>query len=103
VKKGVFAVDLHFEGVDPKNIKRGQSLSLTLILSPPKNSLLIENGGFYTETDGDWIFVLEKDGKAARKKKVSLGKRNSRFIEVIDGLSLGEQVVTSSYADFKDI
>lgn len=103
VKKGVFAVDLRFEGVAPENIKRGQSLSLTLILSPPKNSLLIENGGFYTETDGDWIFVLEEDGKAARKKKVSLGKRNSRFIEVIDGLGLGEQVVTSSYADFKDM
>jgi HlyD family secretion protein len=33
---------------------------------------------------------------------VRLGRRNSRFIEVLDGLEPGEKVVTSPYTAFLD-
>ena len=37
------------------------------------------------------------------KRNVTLGRRNSRHIEVLDGLELGEEVVTSPYSSFKEM
>jgi HlyD family secretion protein len=34
---------------------------------------------------------------------VRLGRRNSRFIEVLDGLEVGERVVTSPYTSYQDM
>ncbi len=103
VVNGTFMVDLEFEGEGLKDLRRGQDLPLTLILSQPKKTLLIENAGFFSDTGGSWIFVMEKDGSAAVKRKVELGRRNPKFIEVIAGLDSGEKVVVSSYADYKEM
>jgi HlyD family secretion protein len=37
------------------------------------------------------------------RRAVRLGRRNTRFIEVIDGLQEGEQVITSPYSGFRDM
>ena len=103
VINGAFVVDLEFEGAALKDLRRGQDLSLTLILDQPKQTLLVDNAGFFSDTGGNWIFVLEKNGSTAVKRKVKLGRRNSKFIEVISGLTAGEKVVVSSYADYKDM
>jgi HlyD family secretion protein len=65
--------------------------------------LLIPNGAFYQDTGGNWIFVVTQDGKQAIRRTVRLGRRNSRFIEVIEGLEVGEKVVTSPYTSYQDM
>jgi HlyD family secretion protein len=47
--------------------------------------------------------VVSQDGSQAVKRKVRLGRRNNQFIEVIEGLEQGEQVVTSSYSSYQDM
>jgi len=103
VKNGTFEVDLVFVGSEPASIRRGQTLQLNLQLGSPSESLLIPNGAFYQDTGGNWVFVVTADGTRAVKRNVRLGRRNLKFIEVLDGLEAGEQVVTSPYTNYLDM
>ncbi len=103
VTNGQFEVDFVFDGEQPQSIRRGQTLQSKLTLSDDTNAVLIPNGAFYQDTGGNWLFVVSEDGSAAVKRNVRLGRRNSRFIEVIDGLEIGEHVITSPYTSFVDM
>jgi HlyD family secretion protein len=103
VQNGQFEVDLQFVGSQPSDIRRGQTMQTKLTLGDASEALLIPNGAFYQDTGGNWIFVVSSDGTQALKRTVRLGRRNSRFIEVIEGLEEGEVVVTSPYTSYQDM
>lgn len=103
VNNGKFEVDLKFIGEQPQQIRRGQSIQTKLTLGDDSKALLIPNGTFYQDTGGNWIFVVTADGNEAVKRNVTLGRRNSQYIEVLDGLQQGERVVTSPYTSFRDM
>jgi HlyD family secretion protein len=48
------------------------------------------------------VFVVTPDGGEAVKRTVRLGRRNADYIEILDGLEPGEQVLTSPYTGFAD-
>ena len=102
VKNGEFEVDLWFVGPEPEGIQRGQTLQAKLTLGDPAPARLIPNGSFYNDTGGAWVFVVAPDGRSAAKRPVRLGRRNADFIEVLDGLDVGERVITSPYAGMAD-
>lgn len=103
VTNGTFRVDLIFTDDEPEGIRRGQTVQLNLQLGDPSTSILIPNGAFYQDTGGNWIFVVAPDGSRAIKRNIRLGRRNVRFIEVLDGLEPGEKVITSPYTNFIDM
>lgn len=103
VENGQFEIDLVFLDETPADIRRGQTIQTKLTLGDANMALLIPNGAFYQDTGGSWLFVVGPDGQLAIKRSVKLGRRNSRFIEVLDGLELGERVVTSPYTSFKEM
>ncbi|MBR8845591.1 MULTISPECIES: efflux RND transporter periplasmic adaptor subunit [Pseudoalteromonas] len=83
------------------DIKRGQSIDVELMLGGNKeNALLLKRGAFFTSSGGNWVYVLASDGKTAERRDIRLGKKNQDYYEVLDGLSQGEQVITSSYSNF---
>lgn len=103
VNNGQFEVDLEFIGNQPKDIRRGQTIQTKLTLGDASEALLIPNGAFYQDTGGAWIFVVSEDTGSAYRRDVRLGRRNSRYIEVLDGLEVGEKVITSPYTSYTDI
>ena len=103
VQNGQFEVDFKFTQQQPADIRRGQTIQTKLTLGDASEALLIPNGAFYQDTGGNWIFVVTEDGKQAIRRTVRLGRRNSRFIEVIEGLEVGEKVVTSPYTSYQDM
>lgn len=102
VNEGQFEVDMAFDE-EPVGLRRGQTLQLRLTLGDNTDAVLIPNGSFYQETGGNWIFVVSADGTEAVRRNVQLGRRNTDFIEVLDGLEPGEQVITSPYTSFVDM
>lgn len=102
MRNGVFVVDLVFLDGEPANIQRGQTLQAKLMLSDPAPAKLIANGSYYNDTGGNWVFVVTPDGRAATRRNVRLGRRNADFIEVLDGLDVGERVLTSPYTGLVD-
>ncbi len=103
VNNGQFEVDLIFIGEEPKAIRRGQTIQAKLTLGDSATALLIPNGAFFQDTGGKWIFAVKEDGTEAIKRNIRLGRRNSRYIEVLDGLEAGEEVIVSPYASFSDM
>ncbi|MCX6640250.1 MAG: HlyD family efflux transporter periplasmic adaptor subunit [bacterium] len=103
VKEGRFEVDMEFEGTPPSGIRRGQSLHIRLELGDLATALLLERGGFYQKTGGQWVYVLDKSGTTAVKRNIKIGRQNPEVFEVLEGLNVGEQVITSSYDNYGDI
>jgi len=99
VNEGQFEVDMEL-AEEPVGMRRGQTLQIRLTLGDNSDAVLIPNGSFYQETGGNWVFVIAPDGSEAVKRTVRLGRRNTDFIEVLDGLEPGEKVITSPYTSF---
>ncbi len=103
VTNGVFYVDMMFAGSQPKGIRRGQTVHVKLQLGGSADALLVENGGFYSTTGGQWIFVLDSSGGAAVRRSIKIGRQNPQYFEVLDGLKAGEKVITSSYDNYVEV
>jgi HlyD family secretion protein len=102
VRNGRFQVDMVFPKGAPEGIKRGQSTPIRLELGKASKAVLLPVGGFFSDTGGNWVYVVDKSGKRAVKRKITLGRKNPEYFEVLEGLQEGEQVITSSYENFGD-
>ncbi len=100
IQNGRFEVDMNFVGETPQGIRRGQSLRMRVELGQPSEELLLPIGGFYKDTGGNWVFILDGENRAI-KKDIKLGRKmGSEFFEVLEGLKPGDRVITSSYENF---
>ncbi len=100
VTGGAFQVDMLFTEDQPEGIKRGQTIQMRLMFSSPSDALIIKRGGFFQETGGNWIYVVDSSGEFAVKRDIRLGRQNTRYYEVLEGLKPGEEVIISSYDSF---
>ena len=102
VRDGKFKADFKFEGDTPDNIRSGQTYYLNLQLGSPEAALLIPRGSFFQKTGGKWIYVVNGDGTRAVKREIRIGRQNPQYYEVLEGLTAGEQVITSGYDNYGD-
>ena len=100
VTNGSFQIDLVFNGEEPENIKRGQTLQLRIKFSGETDAITIKRGSFYQETGGNWIYVVDPNGESAQKRNIKIGRQNIYSYEVLEGLTPGEKVIVSSYEPF---
>lgn len=100
ISSGKFDIDLVFSEAPPIDIKKGQSLQVRLKFSGVSDAIIIPKGGYYQETNGNWIYVLDASGKYAIKRIIRTGRQNSEYYEILEGLSVGEEVISSSYDSF---
>ncbi len=102
VREGRFKIDFTFSSSRPKNIRTGQTYYVDLQLGESKKAIIIPKGTFYSVTGGSWIFVLDKDGRKAYRRKIRIGRQNPQYYEVLEGLEPGEQVIVSGYEGYKN-
>jgi HlyD family secretion protein len=102
VKNGTFAVDMEFTSEIPEQIRIGQTARIHLELGESEEALLLPKGGFYQNTGGQWVFLVDKSGNFAAKHNIRLGRQNPRYFEVLEGLKPGDKVVISDYESFGD-
>lgn len=98
-----FAIDMEFVGEEPSGLRRGQTLTIELSFSEPKQSLMIDKGGFYQDTGGRWAYLIAEDGKTAHRVDLRVGRQNPRFLEVLGGLVEGERIITSGYDAYNEV
>ena len=101
VQQSQFQIEVDLPS-NTKSIKRGQSIDLELMLGNNKNdALLLNRGAFFTNSGGNWVYVIEKGSDKALRRDIRLGKKNQHYFEVLEGLKAGDQVITSSYSNFE--
>jgi HlyD family secretion protein len=103
VTNGRFQVDMEFDGGVPDGIRRGQTLQIRLALSDEVEAILLPKGGFYQQTGGNWIFKVSENGKIAYKTDIQLGMQSPDYYQVLQGLKVGDKVITSSYENYGTI
>ena len=103
VLNGRFEVDMEFPGEEPAGIRRGQTVHIRLELGDLSEAILLDRGGFYQKTGGQWVYLVDESGEFAYKRKVKIGRQNPDVFEVLDGLEIGEKVITSSYDTYENI
>lgn len=102
VRNGTFRTDFVFVGERPVQMRSGQTYYVELALGKSQQATLIPRGTFFQTTGGNWIFVLDKSGRKAYRRNISIARQNPQYYEVTDGLEPGERVITSGYEAFKD-
>lgn len=100
VKDGQFRADFTFSVAIPENIRSGQTYYINLQLGEATEAVIIPRGAFYQTTGGNWIYVVDPSGEKAYRRDIRIGRQNPQYYEVLEGLSAGERVITSSYENF---
>lgn len=93
-------VSVDFEIESATDLTSGQTLTVKIFTGKSKDRLVIENGAFYKESLGNWIYRVE--GDSALKKDIKTGFKNVDFIEITQGLNIGDRVIVSNYERFKE-
>ncbi|MFT5765910.1 MAG: HlyD family secretion protein [Saprospiraceae bacterium] len=101
VINGRFEIEMTFVSETPKAITTGLSLQARLELSETSKAMIIPRGSFFNTFGGQYVFVLNNDNQA-EKRKIRIGRQNPSHYEVLDGLMEGEKIITSSYEAFKN-
>lgn len=100
VSSSQFQIEFHL--TDDISMTRGQSLNLTLQLEEGEQQrLAIPRGPFLQESGGHFVYVFDADLRQAVRTPVRLGRQTPEWIEVIEGVSAGTKIITSSYRDFQ--
>lgn len=94
-----FAVEIPLNNAD-NLIKTNMSVKLEIIDYQNSNALSIPNKAIHTNSKGEkFVYVLgniNKNNAKALKAIVEVGKSNSEFTEVLNGLKIGDQIIVES-------
>lgn len=97
VREGQFRTDLHFISARPENIRAGQTYHLNLQLGDPVQTVIIPRGSFYQASGGEYMYVVDEEGRTARRRSVRIGRQNPQYYEIVEGLQPGDKVIISGY------
>lgn len=101
VVNGQFKADITPD-VETGAMRVGQNYQIDLQLGEPQQAVLLPKGSFFQNSGGKWVYVLSEDGGSAIRRNIKIGRQNPLYYEVEEGLTPGEKVIISSYADFGD-
>ncbi|HIY08042.1 MAG TPA: efflux RND transporter periplasmic adaptor subunit [Firmicutes bacterium] len=78
----------------------GVSVKVTANTSSAEGVLLVPNDAVYYEDDVPYVYVYENG--TARQVTFTAGLSNSQWVEMVDGLSGDERIITTWHPDLKD-
>lgn len=88
-----------FVEAPPQALKQNQRLPTRLLLETRTDVLKVPRGGFLQNTGGRQAYVIE-DGVAVLRS-IEVGSRSAAEVEIVSGLSVGEQIVVSDTTSFE--
>jgi HlyD family secretion protein len=89
-------VEVWFEARNPKHeLKPGTSVQLSLTAQTVKNALTVPANSVLTAPDGTATVMLAGSDGRAHQKAVKLGIRNGDDVQIVDGLSENDKVISS--------
>jgi len=89
---------------NPKGLLRpGMFLTVNLIRERVE-ALLLPEGALVPEQDRQYVFVVasEGEGLVARKRQVRIGRRHPGVVEIVEGVSVGDQVIVEGTLKVRD-
>ncbi|MGH8218447.1 MAG: efflux RND transporter periplasmic adaptor subunit [Steroidobacteraceae bacterium] len=89
---------VRFTGDKPRGLRQNQRMSVRILIDRRQNVLMVDRGTFVDQGGGGLIYVVH--GDIAERQPVRLGAASVQKVEILDGLSAGDQVVVSGADEF---
>ncbi|MDD4343411.1 MAG: efflux RND transporter periplasmic adaptor subunit [Eubacteriales bacterium] len=83
-----------------ENIKPGYVLDLKIITESKENVIFIPENSIFQINDEDYVFIVEND--KANLRKITKGIESKRNIEILEGISEGELIITAPSSDLEE-
>jgi HlyD family secretion protein len=101
VTNGRFRIELAFDGPAPPGLHRGQALDIRVTLGASAKAVVAPVGAWLDSGGGLSAFVLDEDGRHARRRTIRIGRRNPEQVEILAGLAPGARIITSGSTSVK--
>jgi HlyD family secretion protein len=98
---GTVGVDVTLDEALPQGARPDQSVDGVIELERLENVLYVESPTFGQENGTIMLFKVQPNGDAIRTS-VRLGRRSVQFVEVVEGLREGDQVILSDMQQYDD-
>jgi HlyD family secretion protein len=100
ILNGTVTVDVALKGPLPAAARPDLSVDGTIQLEKLDNVVFVGRPVFGQQDASVQLFKVEPDGKYANKVKVTFGRSSVNFIEVKDGLQVGDKVILSDMSAY---
>jgi HlyD family secretion protein len=101
VTDGVMQILVDFKQPNISQLRPNLRLELEIITAQKQQRLRIKNGIAFNGGGLQEVFIVNQGN--AIKRKVTTGMSNAQYIEIIDGLIQGDQVITSDMTEYKHL
>jgi HlyD family secretion protein len=92
VVDGQVVTRVRFTGDKPQGLRQNQRMSVRILIDRRENVLTVDRGTFMDQDSG---FAYVVHGNIAQRQPVRLGAASIEKVQILGGLSVGEQVVVS--------
>jgi HlyD family secretion protein len=92
---GTVTVDVALDGALPKGARPDLSVDGTIELDRLKNVLYVGRPAYGEPQSTVGLFKLTDGGKEAQRVNVKLGQASVNMVEILQGLSAGDRIITS--------
>lgn len=93
VVAGQVTARLRFGSEKPAGLRQSQRLSVRIFIDRRDNVLMVDRGSFVDQEGGSFAYVVH--GNIAQRTPVALGAASIAKVEILEGLSVGDQIVIS--------
>ncbi len=97
-ESGTVKVTVEVPRTDTSLLRPGMFASVYIITETRRNTLVIPKKALVLEGEGNQVFTFETDPETGRgqsqRKRIEIGFTDSDRLEILNGLSQGEQVIT---------
>jgi HlyD family secretion protein len=83
----------------PRSLRQNQRLNLAIVLDSRDGVLKVERGAFANA--GDSAYVVKDD--LATRRRILIGASSAGEVEILRGLAVGDQVIVTDTAEFKNV
>jgi HlyD family secretion protein len=93
VVAGQVTARLRFGAEKPAGLRQSQRLSVRIFIDKRDNVLMVDRGAFVDQEGGGFAYLVH--GNVAERHPVQLGAASVAKVEILEGLSEGDQIVIS--------
>jgi HlyD family secretion protein len=101
--QGTVTVEVELLSELPKGARPDLSVDGTIELELMKNVVYVNRPAFGQPNSTITLFKLLPDGKEAVRVPVKLGRDSVNFIEILEGLNVGDQVILSDTSQYDSV
>jgi HlyD family secretion protein len=93
VVAGQVTARLRFGAEKPAGLRQSQRLSVRIFIDRRDNVLMVDRGSFVDQEGGGFAYIVH--GNIVERHPVQLGAASIAKVEILEGLSAGDQIVIS--------